>query len=98
MRLMCGDKEVTPIQPGKVALMLNVHNYFVNATDATYEGFYVYPPGAISPSCGRIRLEMYSEKKPEKPTVEVLEEKSVTKIWNDFEPYREALSQGSPAH
>jgi V8-like Glu-specific endopeptidase len=96
MRLMCGDKEVVPIQPGKVANVLAVHNYFVNATDATYEGLYVYPPDAIAPSCGRVTLELYSEKKPDKPTTEALEEKTVTKVWNDFEPYREALSQRAP--
>ena len=93
MRLMCGDKEIAPILPGKSLLMSNVQNYFVNATDATYEGFYVYPPDAISLSCHRVTLEMYSEKKPRKPTSQVLEDSTVIKIWNDFAPYREALSQ-----
>jgi S1-C subfamily serine protease len=93
MRLHCGDKEVAPIQPGKIAHVLDVHNYFVNATDATYEGFYTYPPDAISPSCGQVVLEIYSEKKPESAATKVLDEKTVNKVWEDFAPYRTASSQ-----
>jgi S1-C subfamily serine protease len=96
MRLLCGEKEITPIQPAKIAHVMDIHNYFVNATDATYEGLYIYPPDAISPTCGRMILEMYSEKKPDKPTSETVQEKTVTKIWNDFEPYREALAKTAP--
>jgi hypothetical protein len=62
MKLKCGAKEVAPIQPGKIAHVLNVRNAFVNATDATYEGFYTFPPDSISPSCGQVVLELYSEK------------------------------------
>lgn len=97
MRLKCGDKEIEPIQPGKVAHVMDLHNYFVNATDATYEGFYTYPPDSIAPSCGRVELELYSEKKPESATSKVLDEKTVAKVWEDFEPYREAVSKGAPA-
>jgi S1-C subfamily serine protease len=43
MRLKCGTNEIEPIQPGKVAKVVNVHNYFINATDASYEGLYTYP-------------------------------------------------------
>jgi S1-C subfamily serine protease len=96
MRLKCGEKEVEPIQPGKIAHMLDVHNYFVNATDATYEGFYTYPPDSISPSCGHVTLEMYSEKKPESAETKVLDEKTVAKVWEDFGPYREALVPPTP--
>lgn len=92
MTLKCGDKEIAPIQPGKIARMLNAHNYFVNATDATYEGYYVYPPDSISPSCGRITLELYSEKKPESAVSKEFDEKTVSKIWGDFEPYRELVA------
>jgi hypothetical protein len=96
MRLKCGEKEVEPIQPGKISHVLDVHNYFVNATDASYEGFYTYPPDSVSPSCGPVVLEMYSEKSPENATRKVLDEKSVAKIWQDFEPYRQALSKSAP--
>jgi S1-C subfamily serine protease len=81
MRLQCGDKEVAPIQPGKIAHVLDVHNFFVNATDATYEGFYMYPPDSISPACGQVVLEVYSEKNPENAAKKLLDEKTVAKVW-----------------
>ena len=96
MRLKCGDKEVAPIQPGKIAHVMDLHNYFVNATDATYEGFYTYPPDSISPSCGQVVLEMYSEKNPESAVTKVLDEKITARIWEDYEPYRHASTQLAP--
>lgn len=98
MRLKCGDKEVEPIEPGKIAYVVDVHNHFVHATDATYEGFYTYPPDSIAPSCGKVTLEMYSERKPESAEIKVLDEKTVTKVWEDFGPYRDAVSQTSAKH
>ena len=76
--------------------MLNVHNYFVNATDATYEGFYTFLPDSISPSCGQVTLQMYSEKNPENAITKVLDEKTVAKVWEDFAPYREELGHPAP--
>jgi len=96
MRLQCGNKEVTPIQPGKVAHVVDVRNYFVKASDATYEGFYTYPPDAISPSCGQVTLEMYSEKNPESAVKKALDEKTIAKVWEDFAPYREAVEKATP--
>jgi S1-C subfamily serine protease len=98
MRLKCGQKELTPIQPGKIAHVIDVHNRFLNETDATYEGFYTYLPDSISPSCGQVILEMYSEKKPESAATKVLDEKTVGKVWEDFSPYRDAISQSTPTH
>ncbi len=66
MKLLCGDKVVEPIQPGKVAYIMSESNYFVSLKDATYEGLYTYPADAISPACGQVRLEIYSEKEPNK--------------------------------
>ncbi|HVS89143.1 MAG TPA: S1C family serine protease [Candidatus Acidoferrum sp.] len=93
MRLLCGDKEVEPIQPGKDATVVNAHNVFVNVTDATYVGFYSYPADAISPSCGRVVLQLYSEKEPDKPVSKVLDPKTVQRISTDFQPY---LTKKSP--
>jgi hypothetical protein len=87
MRLLCGGKEVEPIQPGKAATVANAHNLFVNVTDATYVGIYSYPPDAIQPSCGEVRLELYSEKEPDKASSKVLDPKAVERIWSDFQPY-----------
>ncbi len=84
MRLMCGDKEVEPIHPAKIAHILNESNVFVSIKDATYEGLYSYPADAISPACGKVTLEMYSEKKPTEAKSKVLSEKAVLKIATDF--------------
>ncbi len=87
MRLYCGDREVEPIQPGKAATVENIHNYFVNVNDATYEGVYSYPADAISPACGRVTLEVFSETDPNKATVKILSDKTVERIGEDFQPY-----------
>ena len=88
MALFCGSKEVAPISPGKIANMVNVHNPFVNVSDATYQGLYIFPPDAISPDCGDVRLEIYSEKDPERPTTKLLNKKTVERVWEDFQPFR----------
>jgi S1-C subfamily serine protease len=91
MRLLCGNKEVEPIQPGKIANVLDVRNVFVSVTDATYEGFYTYPADAVSSGCSTVTLELYSEKDPSKATRKVLDPKSVTRVTSDFEPYLKAV-------
>ena len=87
MRLFCGDKEVEPILPGKIARIESKNNAFVELKDATYEGFYSYPADAISPACGQVRLEAYSEKNPEKADTKILDRKTVERIAEDFRPY-----------
>jgi hypothetical protein len=94
MKLLCGAVEVEPIQPGKAATVVNAHSAFVNVTDATYVGIYSYPPDAISPSCGKVTLRLYSEKDPGKSESKDLDEKSIDRIWNDFRPYFAAHSNG----
>ena len=93
MKLFCGDKEVEPIQPGKAATVANAHNAFVNVTDATYVGIYSYPPDAISPSCGKVTLQLYSEKQPDKSESKDLDGKTIDRVWNDFRPYLDAHSK-----
>ena len=87
MKLLCGAKEVEPIQPGKAATVVNAHNAFVKVTDATYVGIYSYPPDAISPSCGKVTLQLYSEKEPDKSESKNLDQKSINRVWSDFRPY-----------
>lgn len=87
MRLMCGETEVEPIHPAKVALLLAQNNHFVNAQDATYMGIYAYPAGAITTECGKVRIEVYSERNPEKARVKTLDEKTVARVEEDFTPY-----------
>lgn len=88
MRLICGEKEVEPILPAKIASVVNINNPFVRVTDATYEGLYQYASNAISPECGQVALELYSEEHPDKPEVKILSDKTVERVWADFEPYR----------
>jgi S1-C subfamily serine protease len=92
MKLFCGGKEVEPIQPGKAATVANAHNAFVNVTDATYVGIYSYPPDAISASCGKVSLQLYSEKQPDKPELKDLDQKTIDRVSNDFRPYLDAHS------
>ena len=87
MKLLCGAKEIEPIQPGKAATVVNAHDSFVNVTDATYVGIYSYPADAISPSCGKVTLQIFSEKDPEKYESKDLDQKSINRVWNDFKPY-----------
>lgn len=68
----------------------------MNATDATYQGFYSYPFDAISPECGEVTLALYSEKNPNQPTVKVLDSKTVQRLWADFEPYRKMHAGSQP--
>lgn len=97
MKLFCGDREVMPIQPGKVAHVISESNYFVRAKDATYEGLYTYPADAINSSCGKVRLEIYSERNPEKANTKTLSDKTVLRIENDFAPYFQKYGRsGSP--
>lgn len=93
MRLMCGDREVEPIHPAKIAHILNENNYLVSIKDATYEGFYSYPADAINSSCGKVTLSLYSEKKPIEAKIKVLDEKTINKIAEDFSPYLSARKQ-----
>jgi len=89
MRLFCGDKEVQPIHPGKVPVMVSVRNRVVKMEDSTYKGVYLYSPDAVNPGCGQVKLEIYSSKGGE-PTVKAFDEKTVQHVWEDFDAFRRA--------
>ena len=86
MRLLCGGKEIPPIDPGRSEYEL--HDQRNRVIDTTMQGFYSYPPDAISPSCGTMSLEIYSEKDPNTPITQPVETGTVQRVWADFEPYR----------
>ncbi len=95
MRLLCGGKEVTPVEPGRGEYeLLNVRGKTV---DTTYQGRYVYLPDAISPACGGMTLEIFSEKDPDTPISRPIDVATVDRVWADFEPYRKAQSVPTPA-
>jgi len=97
MKLICGSKEVDPILPGKIAHVVDVRNGLVNATDATYEGFYEYPADSIGPSCGQVSLVLFSEKKPDTAITKNLSDKTTARVFDDFAAYR-AERPRSDAH
>jgi hypothetical protein len=76
-----------PIHPGKIPYFMNENTYFIRAKDATYEGLYSYPAGAISGACGEVKLQLFSEREPEKPVTKKLSEKTIARIEEDFAPY-----------
>ena len=63
-------------------------NAALKVNDVTYEGFYTYPPDAIGPLCGTVKLMLFTEKDPDKADMRVIPEKVVQRIWNDFAPFR----------
>jgi len=90
MRLLCGGKEMTPIEPGRSEYGLR--NMRGATIDTTYEGRYSYLPDAISPSCGGMTLEIYSERDPNTPVSRPIDTATVDHVWADFAPYRKAQS------
>jgi S1-C subfamily serine protease len=92
MKLFCGGKEIAPIDPGRVPVTVSEESRAVKMEDSTYKGAYTYNPDAVSPICGEVKLEIYSSKSAE-PVIKVLDEKSVQRIWADFDAFRRADEQ-----
>ena len=94
MRLFCGGKEIEPIDPGRSEFELT--DFRGKVVDTTYRGSYTFPPEAISPSCGGMTLQIFSEKDPNTPITKTLDAETIQRVWNDFEPYRKAHSGKTP--
>jgi len=90
MRLMCGEKEIAPIHPGKIPAAFALKTYGVNFTDSAAFGDYTYPPDAISPNCGQQRLEIFPSKNSIEPVVKIFDPGTVQRVWTDFEAFRTA--------
>jgi len=89
MKLFCGEKEVQPIHPGRIPLTVNVRNASVKLEDSTYKGVYFYPPDAVNPQCGTVKIAIYSSK-TEEPVVKTLDGNTAAHIWADFDAFRHA--------
>lgn len=90
MRLLCGEKEVQPIQPARTQVG-GVRNPAVNITNVASIGDYFYPPDSISPDCGKVTLEIYAGKEMQQATVvRAFEPETIERIWGDFAAYRKA--------
>jgi hypothetical protein len=77
MRAFCGDAEVTPIHPFMVERRLS-------ATDALYEGLYVFDPAALGPQCTTVKLTLYSEDEPGNGDTRVVDPEVLRQIARDF--------------
>ena len=97
MRLFCGEKEVIPIWPGHVVAGRG-SNRNVVLVDESSMGSYIYTYDAVSPQCGKVKVEIYSAKEGEPPLERVLDESTVNRIWQDFEPYRKLQGQTTRAN
>jgi hypothetical protein len=86
LQAFCGDTEVTPIHPFKLVQR-------VSESEAVYEGLYVFAPEALGPSCGSVRLVLYSETDGKGDT-RVVDPGIVQRIWDDFAPYRQLVERG----
>lgn len=95
MKLLCGSEEIQPLMPGKAERVLDVNNAAVRVTDATFDGLYIYPFDAIHPECGTVTLQLFSEKEPNSPKTKQLETKTITAVFNDFEPYRKQRTKAA---
>src|SRR6266481_4398698 len=89
MKLFCGEKEIQPIHPGRIPVTVNVHNASVKLEDSTYKGVYFYPPDAVNPHCGTVKIAIYSSKK-EEPVIKILDGSTADRIWADFDAFRRA--------
>ena len=79
MKLFCGEKEIQPIHPGRMPLTVNVRNASVKLEDSTYKGLYFYPPDAVNPHCGTVKIAIYSSKK-EEPVIKILDGSTADRI------------------
>ena len=60
-------------------------------------GVYSYPYDAISPSCGKVTLQLFSEKEPDAAVSKILDAKTIGRVAADFEPFRKGQAQSAVA-
>ena len=77
MRAFCGDAEVIPIHPFTLVQRLS-------ESDAITEGLYAFDPSALGPACKTVRLDLYSQKSPEKADPRTVDAKLLEQVWQDF--------------
>ena len=94
MRLLCGGKEVAPIAPGRSPFELRDQRG--RTVDTTFSGAYVYSPDAVSPACGSVVVEIFSEKDQNTPISKLVDPSTIERVWDDFEPYRKAHAAQHP--
>lgn len=88
MRLLCGGKEITPILPGRAEF--DLYDQRQRKVDTTFQGVYEYQADAVTPACGSVVLEIFSEKDPGTPESKFVDAATVQRVWSDFDPFRQA--------
>jgi S1-C subfamily serine protease len=83
VRLTCGDTDIAPIHPLRI-------EHRVDDGTSVDEGLYVFPPSAISPQCGAVKITVFSDKPSDKGDTRTIDAKIVQQVWDDFAPYRAA--------
>jgi len=86
MRLVCGGKELIPILPGRAEF--DLYDARGRKVDTTFQGVYEYLADAVTPSCGNVVLEIYSEKDPSVPESRPVDAATVQRVWTDFDAFR----------
>ena len=80
-RVLCGTREVRPVLPLVVERR-------TSPTDSVREGLLVLTPDAIGPHCGRVAIEVSSEKSPDTWETAVVDPRTVEQVWRELAPYR----------
>ena len=88
------SKELTPILPGRSEFEL--YDQRGRKADTTFQGGYEYAPDALTPGCGNVVVEIYSEKDPNTPFSRPIDAATVERVWEDFDPFRKAFSATDP--
>ena len=81
MRVTCGGAEVQPIHP----LIIERR---ISATDAVREGLYVFDLDDLGPHCGKVTIEAYSEKTPDRRDPVEVDARVLQQIAHDVREYR----------
>jgi len=95
MRLLCGGKELTPILPGRSEF--DLYDQRERKVDTAFQGIYEYQADAVTPACGNVVLEIFSEKDPNTPESRPIDAATVQRVWSDFDAFRQAHPASSPA-
>ena len=94
MRLLCGGKELTPILPGRSEF--DLYDQRERKVDTTFQGVYEYQADSVTPACGNVILEIFSEKAPDSPESKSVDTATIQRVWNDFDAFRQARVAASP--
>jgi len=95
MRLLCGGQELSPIVPGRSEF--DLFDQRGRKIDTTFQGRYEYLADAVTPACGNVVLEIFSEKDPNTPVSRPIDAATVERVWGDFDAFRRAHPASTPA-